>query len=271
MNTSERLFANRINSLHRELLAGMNAVETAFAAINFAGIERYCNAVEKTTEKLLFHLAASDHPAWLGELVTMTSSYKSALASARKEKGAQTTASDLSPANQSLFKELLALIPKVEAHSFSAAHSGSLLNVDEIVDEYIVNNRVNELYGEVVTALREIIDTGEVDSVRVTTDLHSILATLENAKDSPFYSKVFTWKFVARFFKNFGGEYLSESKAFAAFRKTCNELDLSIDSSLDNIAKKLDAVADEKSAELQRFLQTHRPKLLQRESESEKE
>lgn len=87
---------------------------------------------------------------------------------------------------------------------------------DAVYDKYKNENRIPQLFDEIISALNEIIASGEIDSVRALDELRRILATLQNAKNGSYFATRNAWFFVATWFKNTGWELLGDIPVLGA-------------------------------------------------------
>jgi hypothetical protein len=81
---------------------------------------------------------------------------------------------------------------------------------DAVYDKYKAENRIPQLFDEIISALCDIIATGKIDSVRALDELRRILATIQNAKNGSYFATRSAWFFVATWFKNTGWEMLGD-------------------------------------------------------------
>lgn len=87
---------------------------------------------------------------------------------------------------------------------------------DAVYNKYKAENRIPELFEEIISALNDIIQSGKIDSVRVLKVLRRVLATLQNAKDGSYFATRNAWFFVATWFKNTGWEILGDIPVLGA-------------------------------------------------------
>jgi len=87
---------------------------------------------------------------------------------------------------------------------------------DSVYNKYKAENRIPELFEEIISALNDIIVSEEIDSVNALEELRRILATLQNAKNGSYFATRNAWFFVATWFKNTGWELLSDIPVLGA-------------------------------------------------------
>ena len=109
------------------------------------------------------------------------------------------------------------------------ANSIDGFDFDSLYNKYKAENRIPALFDEIISALNEIIASGEIDSVRALDELRRIVATLQNARDGSYFATRNAWFFVATWFKNTGWEMLGEIPVLGAavrgLRKSLEDMD----------------------------------------------
>src|SRR3990172_9379433 len=65
-------------------------------------------------------------------------------------------------------------------------------------------------------AMTEIVESGEIDSVRALDERKRIIATLQNARNGSYFATCNAWFFVATWFKNSGWELLGDIPVLGA-------------------------------------------------------
>lgn len=100
---------------------------------------------------------------------------------------------------------------------------------DSVYNKYKAENRISELFDEIITALSEIARSGEIDSVRTLNELPRVIATLQRAKDGSYFATHGAWIFAATWFRNTGWELLGEVPVLGAvvrgLRKTLEDME----------------------------------------------
>ena len=87
---------------------------------------------------------------------------------------------------------------------------------DALYNKHKAENRIPQLFDEIISALNDIIASGQIDSVRAIDELRRILATLQNAKNGSYFATRNAWFFVATWFKNTGWEFLGDIPVLGA-------------------------------------------------------
>jgi hypothetical protein len=114
-----------------------------------------------------------------------------------------------------------------------------LFDVDEIVEKAKADHRIGELYDKVIESLESLLKSGHIDSIRASTDLMRLIATLRRAKSGSFSSQIFNWRFARRLVPNIITAYVKRNNLtgplIEAFEQTASELDVSLDAAKDQI------------------------------------
>lgn len=122
------------------------------------------------------------------------------------------------------------------------------LDVEAIIRNVCQENKILDLYNQVIEVLRSILNSGEIDSLRVMNDLQEIISSLQVAKKGSFASQIFTWKFARSFTNNLLKNYLEDSKLgllIKAWNQSCCDLDISIENSKAQIEHEIVRIAGE--------------------------
>lgn len=125
---------------------------------------------------------------------------------------------------------------------------------DALYTKYKTENRIPELFDEIISALNEIVESGAIDSVRALDELRKIIATLQNAKNGSYFAARNSWFFVATWFKNTGWELLGDIPVLGAAVRGLRK-------SLEDMNDGMQHLHDQIQEELQSKLSTDFPRL----------
>lgn len=81
---------------------------------------------------------------------------------------------------------------------------------DGLYGRYEADSKIPELFDKLMELLEEIVQSGQIDSVRVLHSLETIIATLKKNRKGSFFSVVMTWNFVGTYLKNIAWATLLE-------------------------------------------------------------
>ena len=138
--------------------------------------------------------------------------------------------------------------PKMLRHKWKviAADSTPGFDFDAVYQKYRSEYRIPELFDELVGHLKQIVASGEVDSVRAVRELNKIIATLQNSRTGSLLSTRGAWYFVATWFKNTGWELLGSipvaGPVAKGLRKTLDETNSSMEKLHDSMQSDLETM-----------------------------
>jgi len=130
-------------------------------------------------------------------------------------------------------------IPLFQENWTFGGNDNILFDSSEIIEKSLLDSKVNEFYDNLIKCLEELLKSGEVDSVRASSDLERIIANLKKSKEDEFFSKFINWQFVRRLIPNIIASYVRESDItgpiLKAIEQTSAELDGSFEKSKEQI------------------------------------
>jgi hypothetical protein len=173
-------------------------------------------------------VAAEHWPVWLRDLVLNADRYAS-----RHSNGIATWRAHL----ESAINNAAAL--NAEDWSFTEEED-VLFDADAIVAKARSDYKIDQLYHQVIACLQQLLDSGEIDSLRASNDLRRLIATLRIANSGSFSAQVFNWRFARRLVPNLICAYIKRSNVTGpiidAFEQTASELDVSLERAKDQIS-----------------------------------
>jgi hypothetical protein len=214
-----------------------SALVQAYAISNVKQIDTYLPLFKNALTKLEIVYPTATRPKWISGLRQILQAW-----------GDNETNNE--NIRRAVFTQLLRFHSDIEDLRIESVLSNPIINFDFIVNEAVKEFKVDELYTKAITTLRELIDSGRIDSVRIRSDLQGLLDTLLAAEKAPYHSKVSTAQFVRTYFKHLGQEMLTETKYGKAFLNTLDELGVSVDGVIGKVREKLENLAQEKAIEL---------------------
>lgn len=107
---------------------------------------------------------------------------------------------------------------------------GAGFDFDSLYNKYKAENRIPDLFDEIISALSKILSSGAIDSLRVLNELENIIATLSNAKDGSYFATRNAWSFVVSWLGNTGWEIIGDIPGLGAvtrgLKKTLDDMNL---------------------------------------------
>lgn len=190
------------------------------------------NEALRTALRQLEAVVAAEHwPNWLKELVANSDQYAT-----RHANGLATWRGHLN--------SVIANVEHLNNEDWSFNETEDILfDSDAIVAKARADHKIDELFQQVIDCLSNILDSGEIDSLRASTDLSRLIATLQKANVGSFSSQIFNWRFARRLAPNILSAYVKRSgitgPLVEAFEQTAAELDVSLDHAKDQIGKEI--------------------------------
>lgn len=140
-------------------------------------------------------LPEGHRPQWLDELYRLLGIIE------RTQTGYDATAAFLEVS--------LRLFMEMKSHDWGFAETDQAgFDFDQTFEKYRDQNRIPELFDKIADWLRKVVESGEVDSIRVINELNHIISTLSAARKGSYFATLGSWNFVTKWMKNTGWELL---------------------------------------------------------------
>ena len=166
-------------------------------------------------------LSLNDRPAWIAQLETLLRS----MINNPRNPGVVTEA----------VKTLLNLHPRIvgESWKFRDEAAERAIDYDSVYKKYYDQSRLPELFEDLVRRLQEIVDSGQIDSLRALRGLEKLIATIKRNLKGSFFSVIQTRSFAKSFVRNAFWKVLSDLPMFGslieAFEKTLEAMDSEVE------------------------------------------
>ena len=157
----------------------------------------------KAVETLFDLLPRQHRPLWLNQLKSSLNTLK---------------ASPFSPTSLSAATSIATqLYPQMRGHDwrFDDGNDNGF-DFDRIYEDYRDQNRISELFDEIVGWLQQIIDSGEIDSIRAVNELNHMIATLLAARAGSYFATRGAWYFFTQWMQNTGWELMGDIPVLGA-------------------------------------------------------
>jgi hypothetical protein len=122
------------------------------------------------------------------------------------------------------------------------------IDFDAVYEEAYKASNIPSLFDRVANLLRQIIDSGEVDSVKATKSLEELIDLLKQNCDGSYFSTYSTWQVVVATWRNVGRQYVISSKTIGPLVK-------GIEDTLTETGLSWQKLNDEMRAKIQSLLQ----------------
>ncbi len=117
---------------------------------------------------------------------------------------------------QAAFSVATVSLPAMKDHQWAFVDEQSGFDFDQIYEEAKATNQIPELFDEIVKWLKEIVESGEIDSVKLLNELKSIIATVKKARNGSYIANRHAWFFLIEWLKNTGWEAFGDIPVLGA-------------------------------------------------------
>lgn len=212
MNESVNLFVRVVNEKHAAVRQSLDSLMDALVSENQDVKYTQAGTLLEQVKALDSILSSADKPSWLSNMKSQLERY------ANKKNSVE------------LNRILVAECKSVHQQQWSFENQENIsINFDAIFDHYRDQSRLPELFDAIIKLLREIYESGEIDSIKMLEDLKKIIATLEQSKRGSYFSTNSGWTFARTFLKNWALGELRKlpvlGTAVEALEKTIEETD----------------------------------------------
>lgn len=109
------------------------------------------------------------------------------------------------------------IYPEMAAHQWAFEDVRATgFDFDAIYENARDSNSISELFDEIINCLQQIVDSEEIDSVRMLKELESLIATLKNARRGSYLAVRGAWYFLVEWMKNTGWEVFGDIPVIGA-------------------------------------------------------
>lgn len=170
-------------------------------------------------------------------------------------------------------KNLWAAAAEMDAHEFNSLPSPELVplvSVDQVVSQHFTDERrqeLDELYDSAIRCVQDVVNSGKVDSIRVTQDLRRILATIEDARQSSFVSQRVQVSTLDRYLSAVAEATSQRIPGLKFLHDVVKKANSKLEATNNEILETLNRRADELSEEMRRIAE-RQPLLGQSDDES---
>lgn len=113
--------------------------------------------------------------------------------------------------SQDIFKIATEIYPEMINHSWDFSEASSLeFDFDKIYQQHRDEQKIPELFDQVAEWLEKIIESGEIDSIKVSNQLNQIIQTLRKSKNGSYLATFGAWGLTTRWLYNSGWELFGE-------------------------------------------------------------
>ena len=230
-NVSAELLLNLIQEKYGVYKSSFSSLLSILSENDQANKIRANQTLLSSSNDLANILANGDRPNWLNHTISITTRYQQQ----NKNTGS----------SWHLLKELMKIYAQATQHNWDFSSQGNIENYDfnEIYEAYRKNSDLTSLFESLIKVLNEMVNSGEIDSIKAISALNELISTLNQNKNSSYFSTMASWEFVKSFTKNVIWEQVNNipgiKPCVKAFEKTMSDMDIEMDALHKGIAEEL--------------------------------
>ena len=207
------MFIHTVQTKYSAFKGQLTKALNALVANNDEQKHHEVELLESSARTLMSILADQDVPEWLRSTVSQTQQFRN---------------DHTNPAK--LMQFIINNYQAMVKHKWEfEAHQGKSYDVDEMYVEVVGTLELDDTFNDLIERLREIIESGDIDSIAALESLRQLEALVLQNKDSSFLGLSATVKFGRAFFKHFTWEMVKRipgvKESAKAAEKAFNELD----------------------------------------------
>jgi hypothetical protein len=229
-NESLKVFVRFVKQKHDKVIQDLNSL------INAMVTDTKQHKLD-SNEKLIVSsvdlnetLSPADVPLWLNELSTKCHWYKYTHSHTSNP-----------PVARQFIDHLVGLKPSIEAHKWftnqSTVHTS--FDFDEIYERYRIESKLPELFSILIDLLEQMIDSGEIDSIKVATSLKQLISLLKQNKSGSYFSTMASWEFLKSFIKNTSWSVIDSIPVLKQLKKGFEDTLVEFDMELEQVHKQV--------------------------------
>lgn len=189
--TSSELLARALEHAVNGVNSALNGVLAAFGDhTGESDVDQAVSRLRDALNRVKQSVAPQDVPAWIGPLDKAAKQYQFEASAEIRDKP---------KAGANLLNAIVANRIKVKP-IVSGAHGSSTIDFDVLFEEYYSNGDLETLFDELITLVRRIIDSGEIESASIVETLETMVATLRANRNGSYlalrgstYTAHFLW------------------------------------------------------------------------------
>ncbi len=213
-NPTVEAFLRFVNERYNDFKSRLTELMQVLCLNDSAEKARRAKLALEAAKSLEAALASQDRPAWLQPLAAALQTYQPDQAHLAQ------------PLMQAIGNNCAAATNHQWAFDFSDEHP---FDFDGLYERYEAESKIPELFDKLVELLDEIVQSGQIDSIRVLHTLETIIATLKKNRSGSYFGVLGTWNFVATYLKNIAWDTFLEVPILRvpvkALRETMEQLD----------------------------------------------
>ncbi|MBI3123051.1 MAG: hypothetical protein HYZ10_01470 [Ignavibacteriales bacterium] len=214
-NESVLFFLRFLKEKHELFKSRLNNLFAVLVENNHEAKKKSAEQFYKAAQDLRDNLSDQDSPHWLNESVSAIDYYLKNITN--------------SGINNALLRRLLLIHNDAISHQWQFEDTQMILafDFDSIYEQCKRESRVDELFDNIISCLRKLIESEEIDSIKIKNTLERLIATLSKHNSASYFSIHSMWDFLGHLMKNVLWEELESipglSGVVKGLRKTIEE------------------------------------------------
>ena len=219
-NESVQFFLRFLLEKHERFKSELNNLLKVLVEENKDSKKKNAESCLIAAQTLRNNISNLDTPGWLNESIQSLDHYVVNFNS--------------SGANHALLKILLRVYSQINSYQWQFNDEQKILafDFDSIYEQCKKESRIDELFENIISLLQKIIDSGEIDSIRVQLMLERIIGTLKKHNSASYFSLHSMWDFLMHAMKNILWEQLEAIPAIGptikGLHKTLEETEIQL-------------------------------------------
>jgi hypothetical protein len=214
-NESVQFFLRSLNEKHNQFKSNFKIFFTSLVGENIEEKKKTAEIFYNSALELKNHISNKDTPSWLSESISAIQSFLDRI--------------DQLGAKGTLLHRILPFYAEANSYQWHFEDPQKILafDFDSIYEKCKGESRVDEYFDAIISTLKNIIDSEEIDSIKLKRTLETLIARLKNHKSASYLSLYGTWGFISRLMTNILWEELEKIPAIGpivkGLRKTMEE------------------------------------------------
>jgi len=235
-NESLNIFLRLVQEKHEQLKSQITALSKTFLQENIDSKKAQAERCHSAAEDLARALSVKDQPNWLKEIIRWTKWYIGSYKS--------------TDATFTAFQNIMPLIAQLNSHqwAFSENSGDEDFDFDQLYERHKKDGKLEELFDSLISIIAQMLASGEIDSIRVKTDLERLISLLQQNKEGSYFSVMASWEFLRGFLKNTAWATIDSIPVLKQLKKgfevTVDEMDIELEKVHDSIKNEMKSKYD---------------------------
>lgn len=224
-NESIRFFLRLLKEKHAALITEIDSLLKALVLSDANTKTVQNNSALRAADDLARCLSSNDRPNWLLTLTSYLQWYR--------DNG------NTPEASYTHVKHIISIDQALKEHVWQTSDNDNSYDFEAIYRRFYNESRLQVLFDELVTTIEKIMDSGEIDSKRLSSLLDKLTATIKKNKSNSYFSIMNTWNFIISLLKNYLWEELTNIPALGTLLTALLNTIKEVDSELASIHKQI--------------------------------